>query len=1019
MPVIDQANRDQPRLQVLGPLEAYRNGALISLGGGRQKAVLGLLALHCGAVVSGDSITGVLWDGEPPGTAKTMIQACISRLRAALFAGADNGPLETVGHGYRLCEEAVELDVVNSRRLTDHARELLRAGEPGPACQTFGQALGLWHGRPLPDVPLLSSHPALVALEQEHAGMILEYAQVAIRYGWHEDVLPHLFALTEQAPLHEHAHAHLMLALAGSGQRAAALELYEKLRRRLAAELGVRPDTILAEAHARVLRGETPSAAHLRVVADSDSASAAVTPVLTEDPQTPEAMTPVAQHRGGTASFQLPPSIADFTGRHREAEWMRSSLQPSDGPDSGVPVVVVGGLPGVGKSTLMLHVAHSLRASFPDGQLWAALDGASARPRDPGDVLGEWLRALGVHGSGVPDSVHERATLFRSLVADRRVLVAVDDAGSASQVQPLLPGTAGCAVVVTSRRQLSDLPGARLLPLEPLPEPDATLMLSSIVGSARIAAERQAARELAAACGYLPLAIRIAGAKLAARPASPVSRLAEAVAAGLRGLDVLRAGDLSVTATIASGYQALHPEARRAFRALSLLGPCDVAEWVIGVLLDEADATPVVDELIDRSMLTAVGADVTGQNRYRLHDLLRKYAIEQAAADGQDAEQRSSQDRILQAWVQLSSLASARLPEEPFFPASRQGPLMGHVPDAVARAITARPLDWFGAERLNLLAATERACTVGRHDVAARLGIKQAAFQNLQVRYDDAARIWQAIAVAAGRAEDSQAVTYARLRLAAATVEQGYSARAMGMLDACVTDFEQQPDLRHLAFAIYWRSCCASDLDSYDLARRDAERGVQIAQAVGDSHAELSNLRSLGIALGRLEDHDGSIAACERALRLAEALPGESHTNYALHNLAFCCFMAGQLARALDLSRQRYTLCKQAGDLRGQALSTAVMGDVYHAQGHHREAVDSYAAAQSVFRAHFIRRYQAVCSYKLGCAYLALGERDLARQHAEESLPVSDDLGLSKLAQRAHRLLKDCGGPASASTCAC
>ena len=247
-----------------------------------------------------------------------------------------------------------------------------------------------------------------------------------------------------------------------------------------------------------------------------------------------------------------------------------------------------------------------------------------------------------------------------------------DDAASAAQVRPLLPGTAGCAVMVTSRAQLADLPGARHLHFGPLTAGEATELLGSIAGADRIAAEPEAAGELAAACGQLPLAVRIARAKLAARPAALVASLVEALADERHRLDALQVGDLSVRASLASGYQSLSEAARRAFRLLALLGPCDVAEWTVGALLGEPDASAVVTELSDRSMLMIVGTDGTGQARFRLHDLLRDYAQEQlegeAVPELQDALCRADEG-----WFQLASSASAALPRDPYFPSVSHG----------------------------------------------------------------------------------------------------------------------------------------------------------------------------------------------------------------------------------------------------------------------------------------------------------------------------------------------------------
>jgi hypothetical protein len=338
---------------------------------------------------------------------------------------------------------------------------------------------------------------------------------------------------------------------------------------------------------------------------------------------------------------QLPPVVADFTGREEEGARLSQVLKQAQ-DTMVVPVAVVSGAPGVGKTTLALRVGHSLRSVFPDGQLYCQLAGASHRRRDPGEALGELLRALGVHGSAIPEATSERASLFRSQLADRRVLVVADDAASAAQVQPLLPGTAGSAVVVTSRARLAGLPGATTVELDPFTPVEAVRLLSRIVGSQRVEAEQEAARELASACGMMPLAVRIAGAKLAARPSWPLSVLCRKLSGERRRLDELEIEDLSVRASFALSYHGLSEQAKRLFRLMGLLGPRDFAEWVFAALLGEPDVSTVVNELADKSLLTPVGIDATGQARYRLHDLLREYACERLADEAPRSRQRSA-----------------------------------------------------------------------------------------------------------------------------------------------------------------------------------------------------------------------------------------------------------------------------------------------------------------------------------------------------------------------------------------
>src|SRR6204780_3132595 len=282
-------------------------------------------------------------------------------------------------------------------------------------------------------------------------------------------------------------------------------------------------------------------------------------------PDVPAASPVTAPAREALPVSQLPPAVADFTGRVPQAAEL-AELLSHDRDRVAVPVAVITGLPGAGKTALALQVAHTLRPQFPDGQLWVPLDSATGHPRDPGEVLGELARALGAPGSAIPNSTAERASLYRSLLAGRRVLVLADDAATAAQVQPLLPGTGQCAVLVTSRSELAGPPGSRLVALDPLTPGESLQLLTKIVGQQRVTADPAAATELAAACGQLPLAVRIAGSRLAARASWPLSAFARKVTHARRRLDELQAGEMSVRASLTQSYHPLDEPARRAFR---------------------------------------------------------------------------------------------------------------------------------------------------------------------------------------------------------------------------------------------------------------------------------------------------------------------------------------------------------------------------------------------------------------------------------------------------------------------
>lgn len=970
-----------------------RGGTALPLGRTAQRTVLGLLALNPNAPISRDTIIDALWGSQPPDSAVAIFQTHVSRLRRLLGqepveapalplssgARAHHGPIYRDGSTYSLRVSDSQLDLLAFGRMAREAWEMSAAGKTDEACAAFESALGLWRGEPLAGIEVLRDHPAVTGLVQRRSALILEYADAAFRAGQHATVLPHLRSLAAWEPLNELAHAQLIVALAVTGQQAEALHTFHDVRQRLDTELGVVPGAALTEAHERVLRQELPY------------------PLRAEPGRGDHAALPLCQ---------LPLAPGDFVGREDECARLADIIVPDQGA-VGVPLAVLSGPPGIGKTSLALHVAHRLRAHFPDGQLWVQLAGASDRPRDTGEVLGELLRALGVHGSAIPESLSERAAVYRSRLADRRVLLVADDVASAAQLQALLPGTAGNAVIATSRLRLAGLPYADFLPLDLLTGADALGMLARIVGQARMTAEPEAARDLVAECGLLPLAMRISGARLATRPSWAVSLMAKKLADERHRLDELQAGDLSVRASLAVSYETLGDKAQRAFRRLGLLGPLDVADWMVGALLGDPDGSDAVGELVDKSLLTPLGADETGEPRYRLHDLLRDYATERLADEPAD-ERDAALDRALHGWLQLTHLAVSQLPIPPF-----HTPGGGPAPKRVicqptAELLTGDPVAWFSAERLNLNAAVEYACACGQPELGAELATLLGDMHYFQCRYDDALLIWRIVRDAFASAGDTVNACRAQLHLAEAKIEIGYAVETFDMLGECITTFKRTGDLNSLAMALHWRSSAGFDLDLGESARRDAERGILIARMAGNRHAECINQRILGSSLHVMGLTREAVAACERALNIAEELGEESLQSLALSSLIFACNKDGQHERAILLSQRRLQQGRHFDEVHGEAMCLGMMGDAYHGLGRYQEAIEVLTRAQRIFTDYCIRRHQGLCLLKLGFAYRAIGDIRQAVAHLRQSLAIFSELQLPAKAELAVRELDRC-----------
>jgi tetratricopeptide (TPR) repeat protein/transcriptional regulator with XRE-family HTH domain len=707
---------------------------------------------------------------------------------------------------------------------------------------------------------------------------------------------------------------------------------------------------------------------------------------------------------------QLPPAVADFTGRQPQAAGLAQILSGDRDNRIGVPVVVIVGLPGVGKTTLALQVAHTLRPEFPDGQLWVPLQGGSGHPRDPAEVLGELCRAMGVPGAAIPSSADERSALYRSVLAGRRVLVLADDAATAAQVQPLLPGTGQCAVLITSRSELAGPPGSHLIVLDPLTPAEAMDLLARILGSERVTAEPGAAAEMAAACGLLPLAVRIAGARLAARTSWPLSALAGKLTHARRRLDELQAGEMSVRASLTQSYQALDEAARSAFRRLALLDSGDFTEWHIAALLATPDATDVVNRLAASSLLTAAGVDATGQPRYRLHDLLRDYAAEQLASEPA-AERDAALDRLIGGWLQFAALAGARLANEPYFPAPAPRTDRAVITESLASDITADPIAWFTTERLGLHAAFTRCCATGRHEAAAQLATSMAGFWHVQGRPDDTERAWQAIAAAAQLAEDPAATARAQLRLAVAICCQGGHAQATSIVRQCITAFGQLTDKAALAITYYWQATCEWNLGAFAAARASVDSAIQLARDSDDRQTKPLALRLQALAIvnaGHPGHAEEAVVSAEHALIAAREFGNQALEHEVLHTLASVYTMVGRHEDALRVCQDGFDLAEDLMIKVAAAEWLGIRGDAYRGLGRYRESAESLNVALPIFRDHFMRRHHGLSLLKLGYTYQAIGDHQTAIDYLEESLNIFGLLHLDHYIERAREAIEHC-----------
>jgi DNA-binding SARP family transcriptional activator len=595
-------------ISVLGPMELSVGDTPVPIGGGRQRTVLATLILQVNRVVPTDLIVDAVWGERPPPTARSQVQTAVSMVRRALARHDNRTLLRTQPPGYLLDLTADDIDAVRFVRLAAEGRALAGDGRHAPAAERFRAALSLWRGPALAGLSGRALSDTAARLEEQRLDVLAERIRVDRLLGRHQELVGELQELTRRYPLHEGFHGELMLALSRSGRQAEALDAYRKARSVLVEELGLEPGAELQRIEQSILR-------------------------------TDNALPP----------RQLPTDLPDFTGRTAEVA-LGTRLFSQESPGGGVPVLALTGLPGAGKTALAVRIAHRVSIGFPDGQLYANLRGVPGRAA-AAEVLERFLRALGVAPGAIPDDMERRAAIFRSRLAGRRFLVVLDDVAQESQLADLLPGSAGCAVVVTSRARLGLQP-ARHVEVGPLDSGEALGMLTRIIGAERVRSQPAAAESLAVLSGRMPLAVRIIGARLAVHRHWPLARMVRRLSDDSRRLDELEHGGVGVRAGLSSGYRPLPVTSRRLLRRLTLVELPDVTVPLCAALLDTGydQAEDAVERLVAAGLLEAYLAP-DGLARYVMHDLTRAFAAERLRAEEKPGERTAALQRAVKMTV--------------------------------------------------------------------------------------------------------------------------------------------------------------------------------------------------------------------------------------------------------------------------------------------------------------------------------------------------------------------------------
>jgi DNA-binding SARP family transcriptional activator/Tfp pilus assembly protein PilF len=1001
------------RFGILGPLVVWDGEGTVPVAAARQRVLLAALLVRAGQAVPADELADIVWDGSPPPGAVATLRTHVMRLRRTLGPTAGSR-IVTRYPGYLVDADDAEVDILQFARLCREGSAAARARAWEEAFGVLTEALGLWRGAPLADIPSQLLHRDEVPrLERLRMQALESRMEAGLQLGHHDELLAELQSLAADHPLHERFRAQLMLALYQSNRQAEALEVYRGARAALVTEVGVEPGPELQRLHQRILAGDPGLAASFPDRRDAG------------EPATTGQAPPLPQR-------QLPPAARHFTGRQAELESLSSLLDQPSG--SGTVVIsAIGGTAGVGKTALALQWAHQVAEHFPDGQLYVNLRGYDRdQPMAAADALAGFLRALGLPGQEIPPGEDERAARYRSLIAGRRMLVVLDNAGSVEQVRPLLPGAPGCAVVVTSRDALAGLvarDGAERLDLDLLPLADAVTLLRALIG-ARADADPEALAALAAQCVRLPLALRVAAELAVSRPEIPLADLAVELADQQRRLDLLDAGEdtrTAVRAVFSWSYRHLNADAARAFRLLGLHPGADIDAYATAAIA--AVTLEQVRHLLSQ-LTRAHLIQPAGPGRYGMHDLLRAYARELADSHDTEPERQAALARLFDHYLSTAAAAMDAL-----FPAERHRrpsiPAAASPAPPVAGPAAAR--DWLDAERACIVAVARDAAGHGWPRHCIQLAATVQRYLDDGCYYPEAAAIHGSARQAARNAGDADAEGTALRNLGFIDVRQGRYSQAAGRLQQALALYREIGDrpgqavvLGNLGIMDWQQGCYQRAADrqqqALDLFREmgdrvgearalvnlsdvDQQQG-RYQQAADRLHKALSLFRELGYrsgaarALGNLgcvDQRQGRFheaAGYQRqALDLFRELSDRHGEAHALSDLGVASLGLGRLQQAAGFQRQALDLFRELGERSGEAVALNGLGEAFLAAGEPGQARLQHAPALKLAGDIGDRYEQARAHNGLACAYDAIGDQSRARRYRQQALTLYTELG--------------------------
>ncbi len=920
------------RFAILGPVEVYAGGRTLHGLAPRHRAVLAYLLVHARTVLSADRLVDAIWGVTPPGTARSQIHATITAIRRMLREAGCEHVLQTRPGGYVITPEPGQLDL-------DEFTELVSTPADGRqgSVDRIRAALRLWRGQPLADVNAEYAPATRARLEERRLAAVERLAELGLSLGHHQGLVEELVEHVEANPLREGLVRALMRALYRAGRQVDALSAARAFRATLADELGLDPTAAFTDLESAILRSD-PSL---------DAAPGAGTPEATPEPQ--------PRHTN-----VLPYDIPDFTGRTAELDRLVDAT-----PDDRLAVLSIDGMAGVGKTTLAVHVAHRLAPRYPDGQLFLDLQAHTAghRPLELGAALDDLLRQLGVPAERVPAEPAARAALWRAELSGRRVVVVLDNVVDADHVLPLLPGASPSTFLITSRVRLTDLDGATTLSMDVMPAADAAELFVRIVGT-RAESEPDAVLDVLQMCGFLPLAVRIAAARLRHRPQWTVQYLADRLRNHRRRLSELSTSDRGVDAAFALSYEHLAASRRRMFRLLALHPGQDVEPDAAAALADvtPAEAESALEDLLDAHVLLQ-----HTPGRYTFHDLLREHAYAAATAEETDEARRDALVRLI---VHYLTVADAALRD----------------PDSADDGAR-----WLDAERANLIAVALHTADPALPAETGRLAATLHRHLYDRAQQADAVTRYTEVLDASRRRGD-------RAGEARVLIDLGWVHWLRGDHQSSADRFHQALVLSHRIGDTFGRARALQGLGNVSLRRDDVDRAgaefleaLELFRSLGDRYGEAGVLTGLGSVSSRRGEHDDAVRRHEQAIEICREIDDLGGLGDAFNDLGVAHRRAGRYEQAHALHHEARTTFRSIAYRRGEATALNDLGETARHAGDIAGSIAHHTAALTIADEIGSPTEKARAQDGLARAEAAPGHREPARDHSRTAETLHTD----------------------------